>query len=177
MSEYISPTLQFNQFMNETNDGIPGNSPINIIQDYSLSPTTIGVAAPPGKILYLHRLIVHIQDVGSIDSGGYGNGAALTNGLLGAIHARLDNGILFKQPLDIAVKTNADWGMYCYDVDVKSFGQGDQFLQARWTFSKAGIPFIFDGDKGEKLTIDVADDFTGLVSHRFNCQGYLQNKV
>ena len=69
------------------------------------------------------------------------------------------------------VKTSGDWAALCYDVAVATWGTGDEFLTARWTFAK----FVSGGlalNDGSKLVCTVNDDMRGLVSHRITAQGY-----
>ena len=74
------------------------------------------------------------------------------------------------------VKTNPDWGSYCYDASVSKYGTGIEQLLVRWTFNKLGRPIILDGDKSEEMGLILNDDFSGLEGHYFNMQGLLYPK-
>jgi len=66
------------------------------------------------------------------------------------------------------------WARYCYDFEVSTFGAGNENGHARWTFAKSGTVIRLDGDSNERLVIELEDDFTGLVEHCFQVQGYVE---
>jgi len=134
------------------------------------TPFRFYTEAQTGQILRVARLLVHIEDATVWSAASYGNlAAALTNGItvqhqsaVGAVLNDLTNG----DP----VKLNADWGKFCYDVSYVAFGAGNDFLQARWTFEKSGVPLRLK--TGERLVLTLHDDFDGLDAHTFIIQGY-----
>ena len=90
------------------------------------------------------RMIVSVGDTGGMRAEEYGDiGAALTNGVLVHLHDA-DDVVTFDLTGQETVKTNAEWGAYCYDVDVKSWGAGNDLLVARWTFEKTAAHLIRD---------------------------------
>ena len=116
------------------------------------------------------RMIVSVGDTTGMQAQEYGNlGAALPNGV--TVVTR-DDGDVTVQDLtgQDAVTTNANWGEYCYDVDVKTWGSGNELLVARWTFLKTGTDLILE--PGWDFVVNVNDDQRGLLSHRFLVQGY-----
>ena len=76
----------------------------------------------------------------------------------------------------VPVKTNAQYGGLCYDVDVKSWGSGDELLTARLTFTKFGQYIRLDGAVNGRLVVTVNDDLDGLISHRFLAQGFVEDE-
>ena len=67
-------------FMTENNDSVT----IDANKDYSdagLGRTAFVIKPKPGEVYRLSRLIVSYKDNGSFDSGTYGNGLVLTNGI------------------------------------------------------------------------------------------------
>lgn len=131
---------------------------------------TLFIQPPAGTVFLLHRILVTIRDSGVWTADGYGSGAALGTGVRCYL---AQDGV---EKLDLmdgeSVKTNGGWGGICYDVDLKSWGNGDSFLVVRWTFSKAGIPVMLDGRTKDQLVISLADDLSGLDGHRFFVQGF-----
>lgn len=118
---------------------------------------------------YLHRMIIHIADSANPSADVYGNlAAALTNGIQFLV---LDaNGDTFRDLTDgEPVKSNAEYGKFCFDVELDSFGSGADFIQIRWTFEKAGLPIQLS--PGWSFVARVNDDLTGLIDHYFNLQG------
>lgn len=177
--KYISPQNRLYRFLSDNGDGT-GN--IDAIGDYSATPYRLFCEPPAGQIFQLNRILITVKDTGSFDSGGYGNGIALPVGLKAGLAVGLPDGSLREDFLEgPPIKTNGDYHIWAgVDVAISSFGQGDEYLSVRWTFSKGGgidgEPIFLDGDKGEKLFIEFNDDFTGLNQHLFQVQGILQFK-
>lgn len=118
----------------------------------------------------VHRMIISYEDTAGMQAEEYGNlAAALTNGI--EIKLIDDDGTIIDLTDGIPIKTNAQWGQLCYDVDVKSWGSGNELLVARWTFSKAGGPLTVNPSKNVQLAVYLDDNFTGLLSHYFMVQG------
>ncbi len=129
------------------------------------------IDAPPGFICVIYRMLVHIQDAVSWRADRYGGlGAALPNGI--SIWVRSDDPTREVELTDgIPIKSNAEWAQVCYNTEQTAFGAGDDYLRARWTFSNSGQPLILRGDSNDRLTVELSDDFTGLVAHTFKIQG------
>jgi hypothetical protein len=142
--------------------------------DYSDAPgigaTDYVIEPPEDEVWDVHRLLVMIEDAGAFDAAKYGNAIDLTNGITLQIEnaAGVINQII---PTYHPVKANADWGEWCYDVDVKSWGTGNEVMLVRWTFAKGGTTIKLSGKRGEKLVVTLNDDFTGLVEHHMTVQG------
>lgn len=118
----------------------------------------------------IERLIVSMEDTTGMQAQEYGNlGSALAVGWKFLV---LDESSATACDLTdgVPITTNAEIGQTCYDVDVKSWGSGNELLLARWTFTRAGQAIFLP--KGYRVKVPLADDFTGLISHRFQVQGY-----
>lgn len=130
------------------------------------------IQPPAGSIYYIRRMICHVQDTGGLDAEAYGNNLTLTNGIGCGVYtgsgATLVNDLLDGH----TIKANADWGHYCYDISLVDFGIGDEFLQVRWTFGRAGTLIRLDGDNMDRLSLTFNDDLVGLNDHQFVVQGY-----
>lgn len=166
----VSPpadSLPIFQFADTVGDG-SGNSNMNV--DASIANVEFKVVPPAGKIYGIARLILSIRDSGSMDSGGWGSMGQnpLTNGFKLIWH-RLG------QDIDLTVTpitSHIDIAAVCHDMIHNSWGQGDEFLTARFTFTKSGNYIMLDGDKGDYISVIARDDLTPLVQQRVSFQGY-----
>jgi hypothetical protein len=165
------------QFLATTGKGATtGHS--NAVGDYSTATGTSGesfVLAPStGEAYHIERMMVHLQDTGAFAAEEYGNlGVTLTKGV--TVRVATSTGTVNDLTGGNPVLTNAQWGRHCYDVRIDSWSVGDEFLSARWTFSKAGFPVRLDGDRGEYLEVYLQNSCTGLVAHEFLAQGYVED--
>lgn len=168
-TEYFNPSNHIFQFLSKDVDGSQSIANINANGDYSSVKGKFLIHAPVGYLYVLTRMIIYIQDTGSFRSEGYGAQATpLTNGLnLCLCESGVENVITSKP-----IQHNAEWGMYNYDVDVKTWGAGDESLLARWSFFLSGQPFTVDGDREQSFGIILNDNMSFLVEHHFHIQGY-----
>ena len=145
-----------------------GTGTQNAVGDYSVTPDEFYYQADHECSIF--RLVIHIEDTTGFQAQDYGN---ITSGLANGYSLETKD-IGGTQTLDLCdgqvIKTNAEIGRFCYDVDLKTWGAGNEVLQARWTFAKAGRPLHLQA--GERLSITFNDDFTGLIEHFFMIQGY-----
>lgn len=118
----------------------------------------------------INRLIIFIEDTTGIQAEEYGNlASALTNGYTLVVTDENDDEVLDLCD-GLKIKTNANIGRYCFDVDLKTWGSGNDMIIARWTFLKAGFPLLLN--TGYRLSITFNDDLSGLIEHSFMIQGY-----
>lgn len=150
-----------------------GTGTKNANGDYSSTADEFYLAPSAGEIMRIRRLMISIGDTSGMQAQEYGNlGSALSNGIsLSYVSDRLGTIDLMD---GVPVLTNSQWGDLCYDVARKSWGAGNELLLARWTFVKAGEYLRLNGDKSDKLSITFNDDFSGLLSHYFFCQGFYE---
>lgn len=165
--------LNLYRFLDTDGDG---GGTKNATGNYSGAAQTFSLAPPLGTVYRVARLIISLEDTQTMAAEEYGNlGSALTNGITIRIH----NGT--STVLDITdgvpIKTNAHWGAKCYDVDVKTWGNGQELLCARWTFTQAGQYLRIDGTQSEELQVVLNDDFTGLITQYFFAQGYTESSA
>lgn len=141
--------------------------------NYSGAAEIFYIQPGAGEIYRLQRMIVSLEDTNGFSAQEYGNlGSALTNGI--TVRVQNDSGTVYELTDGDPVKTNAKWGAFCYDVDLKTWGAGDEFLLVRWTFSRTGQPMRLVGDNNERLEVVLNDDFSGLVDQTFIVQGYIE---
>lgn len=159
-----SPEAAYYRFLDTNGDGTGTQ---NAVGDYSVTPQEFYFE--PDVDAKIHRMIIHIEDTSGFQAQDYGNiTGGLTNGYSLSVR---DNGNEILDLCDgLLIQTNAEIGRYCYDVDVKTWGAGNEALQARWTFDKAGAPLVINA--GYRLSITLNDDLTGLIEHYFMIQGY-----
>lgn len=149
-----------------------GTGTKNAVGDYS-SATEIFYIQPPAGVVYrVARMLVFVQDVGTFDSGSYGNGITLASGI--EIRVADDIETISDMTDGNPVKVNPHWARLCYDTAHSSYGSGNESLAARWTFTKAGPYIRLDGDNNERLEVVLNDNFSGLVDQAFLVQGYIE---
>lgn len=159
----------FVQLMSTNGDG---TGDTEIIGTYASAAETFSItaAAAVDEFTVVERIIIYVRDTGSFDTGTYGNAITLTKGLELAV--KTSDGTTTIDLTPFPVKTSGDWAALCHDVTRNGWGAGDEFLTARWTFTKFsdGVGIVLND--GESLVLTANDDFDDLVSHRVTCQGY-----
>ena len=140
----------------------------NMNGDGSTTPIDYYIEALEGERLLIARLVIHVVDGGTFDSGSYGNGITLTNGMQ-AFYER--NGVKYNITDGYPIKTNVDWGRWCFDLSLSTFGSGNQSLNARWTLTNYGTPNGIILEEGDKLGIRVNDDMTDLIEQTIIAEG------
>ena len=149
-----------------------GGGTTNAIGNYSgAGDTEFYLAATNGDVIELHRMIVFIEDTGNLLADGYGAGSALTEGMTLALKDADDNVL---SSLPFTIKTNAEWAAICHDLTSHDFGSGNNYITARWTFSRFGAPIVLKN--GQKFVLTCRDNMSVLVSHYFTMQGIYVNR-
>jgi len=137
--------------------------------DYSSTPTSYKYTADSSRVDMLERLNIYYSDSGSFDSGGFGNGSALTNGIV--VNAQI-NGILYTYTDGIPIKTNGFWNTLAgVDVRHEKYGAGDEYISVRFTMARSGQPAILDGSKGDYFEVVLNDNFSVLTNFYMMVQG------
>jgi len=148
-----------------------GSGTVNFNGDYSSAAEEAILMAGTGEDYVISRLIVSVYDTKTFTAQIYASIGVLGNGIevkhIAANGTTVLNDLTDSEPITI----NAEWGMMCYDVDVKSWGAGNEMLLARWTFAKAGQDGI-NLSEGESIRVFMSDNLSGLLNHRFMFQGY-----
>ena len=145
-----------------------GTGTTNAIGDYSVTPASFKITGTSGRV-DIERVIVMLEDGGSFDSGAYGNGLALTNGIRVYLRDTDDN--VINEYTSFPILTNGDWAGHCHDFNHFNWGSGNEVASIRWTFSKSGQPVQINFDAGEYFEVYLNDDFSALVKQRFTIQG------
>ena len=152
------------QYLSSNGDG---TGTVELTGNYSAAAAEFYIQ-DANRYLRLERMIVYVEDSGSIDSGVYGNGINLTNGIK-LEYRESDDTLIHDIMGGLPVFTNAEWQGKCHDITLSTWGSGNQGYSVRWTFAKSGNPIILA--PGQKLSLILEDNFTGLEKHRFQVQG------
>lgn len=136
----------------------------NIKINGAVTPVAFEFAPDAGDTVLVRRIIIKLQDGGAFDAEKFGNAIVLANGMLLQV-VNADDEVLLDLLDGMVLQTNGDIARECFDVNVHSWGTGDEILVARWTFSKdvGDNGVLLSGDLGHKLRLTVRDDQTGLV--------------
>jgi len=140
--------------------------------DYSTTAEFFQVDPPDQGFFAIHQMIVQIRSSGMMRAENYGDQPELTNGIIVATIDFNDN-IITDFTDGQPIKSNGDWAGQAYDAEMVNVGvsqSGDQFLKVRWSFSDAGQPVYIS--QGERFAVKLDDDFSGLVSHTAQVQGF-----
>jgi len=156
-----------------TDDGLVGDgSNMNANVDGS-TPVPFYAGPPAGKDWLIWRMLVMIKDNANITADNYGGIDILTAG--NGVTLKVREGPTGKEILDLtdnhAIKSNAEWGVFCYDIAPHTFGSGDNYVLVRWTFAKAGEPLRLSSVRSEKLVLLVQDNLAALTGHHFFIEG------
>lgn len=139
------------------------------IGNYSAGASaTFEYIAPVGSKIEITRLISTITDTNIKNAGGYGGLLQLSSGIDLYV---VQSGTALELTNDFTIKTNADWGAYCHDVSLHDFGVGSNFITSRWTFAAGETNLKLNGSPDRFYAL-LNDDFTGLIDHRFQIQGF-----
>ena len=151
-----------------------GTGTKNAIGDYS-TPEDFYIQPAAGQVYRINRILISIEDGSGFKAGLYGGLAALSTGL--SLKVEDASGTLVDFMDGVPVKTNGQWARVCFDVDLKSWSASptEELLVVRLTFSKFGQAVRLDGDNAEKLVMTLSDNMTGLLSHYFKVQGYIES--
>jgi hypothetical protein len=145
------------QYLDTVGDGTGTTNGATTADTYFFAPT---------RSCQIHRMLVFIEDNVPVVAAKYGGLSALSTGIK---VTHVSGGQTLNLHGQNTIKSNADWARVCYDVTYTVFGSGNDYVQARWTFAKSGIPILMES--GDTLNAVVADDLTGLVGHYFMIQG------
>ena len=167
---HIMPEERIDEYLRD--DG----GSIHAIGNYLAVPEHFTWVPETHRIAHITRMLILIEDDSNLGATSYGG---IVGGLLNGIGVHVhdsNNGDAIIADLDGAesIYTNTDWAGLCHDLTPYVFGggQNNQVATIRWTFEKAGGPLMLDGSKGHYLAIDLNDDFSSLVDHRFLIQGW-----
>jgi len=109
-----------------------------------------------------------IEDTGNFDSGAWGNGITLTNGIKIEWHDSDDSVITVLT--HERIKTSGELASEFHEITLHDFGQGNNYLTAEWDIRKdieGGLVLT----PGQYLSMHFEDNFTALVQQHFTVHG------
>ncbi len=165
MGEAVEAAVRFPTSVNQSVYKYLASSTGNIQVTTTATSTSVNIFSlqPSTSETYrIQRMIVHARDTGGFDAEKYGNNITFTNGLL--VRVQDDSGTVLDLLDGQPIIANGQWSRVCHEVDVKTWGVGDEMLTARWTFAKAGFPVRLEGAKNERLEVVLQDSATGLTN-------------
>lgn len=166
MIPYDPDGVQKNIFLRRLRNG----SETNMAVDGSSTNQIFEIAPPSNQIWRISVWDIYIEDEKGFNITSYGSGSALTNGML--IQGTF--GGVTNDLLEFPIKTTSDIISVTYDMDLKTFGNDNDVLVAKWNFTDAGQFVRLDGSQGDKLQVVVRDDMTFLSKQIITAQGYIE---
>lgn len=159
------------RFLDTVGDGSGGK---NATADFSAASAIFFIQPSAGVSYRITRLLIHIGDGNGFNATGYGAGNALVTGI--QVRIENDSGTLVDLTDGMLVKSNGGWGAHCFDVGWNEFGQAanNEIVNVRWTFERSGQMIRLVGSNNERLEVVLKDDLTGLISHNFKINGYIE---
>lgn len=156
-----------------------GGSPLdpdylNAKGDYSVTPREFEISALNGSDLFITSITVFIEDAGSFDSGKYGNGITLTNGITFSLDW---DGLTYFTSFPPIYK-NLDFArQFNSDIKLIQFGIGNNAMTCALEFDyNKSVPVMLRANTNDRFYITLNDNFSGLEGHYFIMNGYLVNK-
>jgi len=137
-----------------------------------VSPVEYWVAPPEGEVWHLMRILFSMSHGTAGDLGKFGGIAALTNGLFMRAKTSGSFGTVTNWKTNENIKTD----MFDLAFDTRSGGGGAYGTSCRGTFFKTGAIVRLDGDEGDRLSIFIQDDLTGLDSFTMKAQGHIEGQ-
>lgn len=166
----MADTKYFKHISTHLDSNGDGSGDHNANGDYSLGEEIFYIQPPEDENYEIHRIIVSIEDTSGMQASEYGN---LATALATGVKLRLqdDTGTILDFTNGDPITTNAQWSALCYDVDIKTWGAGNELLVARLTFKHFGQPVLLRGRNNERLEAVFNDNLSGLIEHHFMVQG------
>lgn len=150
-----------------------GSDDMNV--DGSVTPVPFYIKPDPGNIIRLARVMLYVQDTGSFDAAAWGNGIVMANGM--EVEMQIDGALYSMINGGDTIRTTGDVASVAYDATIVAAGLGDEYMVARWTFTKMGQFMRLDGDKGDFFRVTVNDDLTGINKQHIQAQGYYEKRA
>lgn len=125
----------------------------------------------PSERYIIHRVMSYIEDAGGAPNLSlYGGLTALTDGIVCQVVYR--DGTIYPLTDGLAIQSNSEWARICYDVTIDTFPAGNNYVHARWTFSRSGWPIALN--PFDRLEFVMRDNLSSYVQHSFLVQGYIE---
>jgi hypothetical protein len=154
---------------------IEGGGDNDAANDYSITPETFSLEPGSGEVLKVKTLTIVLHGASGFEPSEYSSlGAPLPNGI--EVILEDGGGTILDLTDGFPVTTNAEWMMRSPDFNFHTeSGAGNNLLQVTWDFSRFGVPIRIVGASGEKLSIVLNDDFSGMFQHLFMAHGFIED--
>ena len=128
--------------------------------DFTLSP-------PAGKLFFLSRMNIVLEDesINHLKFGGIAGG--ITNGLLLKVK---EGGLAERDISEHPIKRNAEFHHIAFDVQLIS--AASDILTIRWEFFRSGSFLELRNSRGDNIKATVQDDLRNINEFEIICQGY-----
>ena len=159
-------------FFQRLSDNGKDDGNTNMAVDGSVTPKEFYIQPNDGEIFMLARTMITVQDEKGFDVGTYGgNGLpALANGMQVVIKK---DGVE-RDILKFNIKDTGTIASIAYDLTLHDFGNTDDIIAARWTFTKAGRFIMLNGSKGDFFKIIINDNLSDMTNQYIQVQGYIK---
>ena len=138
--------------------------------DGSSTPVEFTIGPGAGVTWYIFEFNIIIDDTGNANPDSYG-----------AIASGLTNGLLIEQTIDSTdyefdtIKTNAQlvqaFGAQAFRGTANAFLNSGNFYSGTRLLRE---PIRLDGTAGDEIKVTVQDDLSGLTTHEFSIQGFVE---
>tara|TARA_R110000796_G_scaffold251769_1_gene383933 strand:- start:1248 stop:1763 length:516 start_codon:yes stop_codon:yes gene_type:complete len=165
------PTEIVSQYLDDTGTGAGLK---NYNGDYSSAVTECFISPPDGRTCAITQLIIYIEGAKGMANGDYGSIPALVNGV--QVCSTI-GGFLGDLTAGLPVQSNGAWKRLCYNqhIDTSGLGASNDSCAARWDLTASGSPVLLA--PGDRLSVFLNDNLTGLVDHAFNAQGHFVREL
>jgi hypothetical protein len=148
-----------------------GTGTVHATGNYSVTPLKLKITPPEGKVYRIHSLMLVVEDNGGFNSGYYGNGIVVTNGISIKLRDELDN-VVSDFTNGEPIKTTGLMAHFFDRLEYINYGTGDEVVRAIINFQESMGDFV-ELRYGESLEANFSDNFTGLIHHDLVAQGYI----
>jgi len=148
-----------------TNSGIK-----EAVGDFSLDQEDYEYINIDKRKLFITNLTICIEDNAKLKFDKYGAETKLKKGIKLYYTSSGKKTYIFGE--EQSVRCNRDWLQYSCDLEQISFNNNHSFLKIKFNFHKENNQYIIL-PKGEKICMELNDDFSGLENQTFHLTGFL----
>jgi len=152
------PNKRLDRFLDTNGDG---TGDFNIVDNYT-SDTTFFIQPPEDEVYILGEAVINVTGTGNFAPDEYGGSSSLINGLTFAL-------LQGNEELRISktrIFNNIDWFKFTNNVVLEK-SQNISCISIHWDLEVVSSGLVLRGNSGDKLSLIVKDDFTGIDSHTF----------
>lgn len=137
--------------------------------------TTYKMTVPAGKIYFIERVNLYMEDNTKFIANGYGGGGVLVGGIYFDI-VDADGGTLLDINSFHPITRNGHWALLAgVDYEPTAFATGNDMALVRWTLSRAaGGAIRINAGESFRMVVNTALSTAGLVEHHAMVQCKVQ---